>query len=341
LFCCCFVIVAAFVAWGNVAIADDQPTEQKAAPALPAEATSWLNSAPITLASLEGKGAVLWFFDQDSSKVRAKWPELAALVKKYENQPVVLIAVTSGKPRAAVQSYVQQVKSSVPVVVDTSQQFAQAVGISGLSADNFAQARVINAAGKLLEAHADDLDAAAKTALDGAAWKVDPKPIPDGLHKAWQAIEFANYTAAGPTVTKALSSTDAATKQGAEKLAAAVKPIIDAAAKEAKEALDGGDKWAALSKYNAVTKRFDGFELPPEFVSQRQSLLTDPQMKAIAAAAKSLEATQHMISVVPTLSPTQKKRCELALEQVQKDAAGTDLARQAEELEKKLGMTAK
>jgi len=78
------LIGGAFVIGFGLAFADDAPTpEQKAAPAFPSENTSWINSPPLSLVSLEGKGAVLWFFDQDSPKVRAKWTELYALTKKH------------------------------------------------------------------------------------------------------------------------------------------------------------------------------------------------------------------------------------------------------------------
>lgn len=76
-----------------------QSNEQNITAPLPPEPANWINSVPLSLDSLNGKGAVIWFFEEQCPRCRAAWPDLMALAKKHENEPVAFIAVNSGTPR--------------------------------------------------------------------------------------------------------------------------------------------------------------------------------------------------------------------------------------------------
>jgi peroxiredoxin len=325
LICFCSLVSAA------LALADDTPTFD-----LPSDQASWINSAPLTLSALEGKGAVLYFFAGESPKCRVRWPDLMALSKKYEDKPVAFIGISSGNARSAVQSYIQQNKIAWPVIVDAGHDLDKKADVTAISADNFCQLRVITAAGKLVPVTGDDLEPAVQLALAGAAWKIDPAGMPEKMKPAWLAIEVGNYTPAGPVIAKGLNSPDDATKQAAQKLLAVVQPKIDAALKEAQASLNAGDKWAAAKKYMEIGQRFAGYTLPDNFTTQRAALLNDPQVKTIVNAAKELNSLQHYLGTVKDLNPAQRKRVENTLAQISKDASGTEVGKQADDMLTKL-----
>ena len=72
--------------------AGDESSEQL----LPANPAMWLNSPPLTAETLKGKGVVLWFYEEQCPSCRKKWPDMYAVAKKFEGEPVVFIAVNSG-----------------------------------------------------------------------------------------------------------------------------------------------------------------------------------------------------------------------------------------------------
>ena len=316
------------------------PAQNISAP-LPTEAASWINTSPLSLESLEGKGVVLWFFEEQCPKCRAAWPDLMALAKKHEGEPVVFVAVNSGNPTAVIQAYAKQQKVDWPIIVDPSRQFEKAAGVSEISLQNICQARVITPDGKLIRARWDDVEGAAQLALKGAAWKLDPASIPADLRPAWRAIELGNYGAAGPSVKKGLASTDASTKESATNLAAIVQPKIEAAVAQAKSALDAGDKWSAYMQYTDAGQRFEGFDLPPEVMVQRRALSSEPQVKNAIQASKNLEKARKILGANPTPTSATRHSLETMLKQVTKDAPGTDIATQAEDLLTQLGPSGK
>jgi thiol-disulfide isomerase/thioredoxin len=168
---CAFALVLAGLSFAESP--DQNPTAQ-----MPTESASWINSGPLTLESLEGKGVVLWFFEEQCPRCKAAWPGLAALAKKHENEPVVFVAINSGNVPAAIQAYVKQNKVDWPVIVDTSRQMEKAAGVKEICLQNICQARLITPGGSLIMARWDDLEGAVQLALQGAQWKIDPSGIP-------------------------------------------------------------------------------------------------------------------------------------------------------------------
>ncbi len=136
---------------------------------------------------------------------------------------------------------------------------------------------------------------------------------------------------------KGLASTDAATKEAAGKLAAAVQPKIDDAVAQAKSALDEGDKWTAFKQYMQVGQCFDGFNLPPEIKAQRQALAKDPQVRHAIQASKDLEKAKKILNANPSPTPVVRHSLVSMLKQVTKDAPGTEFAKEAEDLLAKVG----
>jgi thiol-disulfide isomerase/thioredoxin len=309
----------------------DKPTSANAKPpntlpTFPTDPSMWLNSGPVTVEALQGKGVFVWFYEETCPKCRAKWPELLATAKQFEGQPVIFMAVNSGTSRAEVQQYARELDINWPILVDSDRQFEKQGGVKPISLQGIWQACIITSDGRWQTGDWTDIEGTIKKALNGAAWKVDPAKVPASLRSAWLAIEFGNYSGAGTNVKKGLVSPKADVKAAAEKLAAVAQKEIDGRAAAAKTALDEGKTWQAYEIYNSLSTRFAGFDLPAEVGSNRKKLAADPQVKAGLVASKSLESARKQLGSGNAAS---QNRAKLSLEKIVQDFPGTGLADQA------------
>lgn len=302
---------------------------------LPDDPDAWINSGPLTSATLEGKGAFFWFFEESAPECRAKWPALLALAKSYEGQPIVFVGVNSGNPRPLVEQYAKQCKVDWPILVDPTRQLETQFEVGMLGPHNIFQVRVLTPEGKFLRVNWDDLPGAAKLAVEGAKWKTDLAAVPEALRPAYAAVEVCRYPVAGPIVKRGLASDDPATKEAASKLQEIVQAKIAAAVNEAKATAEQGDKYAAQQRYAQIVNLFDGFELPPEVVKQRQDLLRDPQVKGATKAIKDIDTVRRLLASNAT--PASRNRAAAMLKQAAKDAAGTQIGKEAEDLLTQMG----
>lgn len=294
----------------------------------PSEPAMWVNSDPISMSALKGKGAFVWFYEEGCPRCRERWPSMLATAKKYEGKPIVFIAVNSGTDRDEVQDYAESTGLNWPILVDSSREFEKQSGVNQISLQNIYQCRIITADGKMVPG-SFDMEASIQRALQGAAWKVDPAEVPDALKKAWLGVESGNYADAGLTIRKSLNSPKSDVKSAAEKLNAVVQKEIAEQVAVAKAARDQGNKWNAYLAYAGVTERFQGFELPTEVLSAKKELSTDVQVKAGLVAIKSLENARKLVE---SGKPVTQKRAISMLEKIIKDLPGTDLATAAQAL---------
>ena len=173
-------------------------------PELPQDPSKWINSPPISLDDLKGKEVVLWFFSNECPHCRAEWPKLTELAKLYEGQPVCFIAINSGTSREAMEKYAHDTKLNWPFLVDSNRSYELQAGITPIiSLQNICQVRVISPDGQW---QFGDFTNVPKTIAEWrhrATWKVDPNDVPIKLVGGWEAIEFGNYRAAGPTLKEA------------------------------------------------------------------------------------------------------------------------------------------
>ena len=298
--------------------------------AFPADAASWINSPPVSVSSLAGKGVVLQFYEEDCPSCRSAWPGWIADSRKFDGQPVVFIAVNSGNSRNEVQSYVNRVGIPWPVIVDTDRSLEKACLSTAISLRNIHQNCIITADGKLQSAAG--LQDAANSALRGAAWRVDPKHVPDGLKAAWVAIELGNYSAAASAVKRALSSAKADDKAGAEKLNAAIADAIAKRIADAKTAMSAGNKWQAYQTYSALLADFKGYDPPDEVPAQEAELAEDPDIKQELAAARQLATARRLASRRAT-----QRRAVTILKSIVQEYPQTEAGRRAEEVLAQIG----
>src|SRR5262245_28715044 len=239
---------------------------------LPRDPAMWLNSPPLTAESLKGKGVVLWFFEEDCPSCRGKWPGMYTLAKKFEGQPVVVIAVISRNSPSEVQQYAKDVKLTWPIIVDPSRQFEKLWLDSEISLANIHQCELILPSGKKGSGRWNDMEGSVKDALEGAAWKIDPKTIPAAFMPTWQQVELGNYAAAANLLKKGLTTRNAEVNEAATRVNAFVQDQLTAAVADAGKARQAGDTWRAYQLYRGASVTFAGYELPAEVANAQKEL---------------------------------------------------------------------
>jgi thiol-disulfide isomerase/thioredoxin len=286
------------------------------------------------LQALAGKGAVLYFYEEDCPRCRGRWPAVLAVAQKYEGKPVIFLAVNSGNSRQAVEQYTREVRLPWPTIVDTSRELERQAGVGELSLQNIYQAGVITSEGKFRRADASNLEGAADAALAGAKWLVDPVGIPLPLRSAWLAIEFGNPAAAAVTVKKGLASSKADIKEGAGKLNAAVQAMFGSLVDAAKQAEAAGNKWAAYKSYQTAVEKYGGYDLPPEVRTTQKQLLDDEGVKKQLLAQKGLEAAVRSLR---SPSSSARRGAVTRLKKLVEDFGETDAAAEAHKLIAQVG----
>jgi peroxiredoxin len=299
------------------------------APPFPTDPGAWINSGPLSVSGLKGKGIVLWFFEEEDAGSRARWQPVLETVEKFKDKPVVFIAVNSGNPRPKLEGYIRQLKVTFPVLVDTSRDFEKACGlIQEVSAQNLTQIRYIKPDGEIQPGLTDDLEESADKAVEGAEWKIDPSTVPDPLKAAWWAVEIGNYKGLAATLKKSSSSSKADVKEAAAKLMEAIQKEMDDLMAKVKEAQEA-NPYRAFELVTELSDRFNGFEIPKEATTLKKDLSKDPKVKAGQVAAKSLEQARKQMS---SGNQNQKTKAKATLEKIIADFPDTYLSQQAKAL---------
>ncbi len=317
-------------AWLAVVFAVIFGTAVQAEPAkiqLPADPSLWINSPPVSLESLRGKGVVLYFFEEQCPNCTKKWPELVKLAQQYADKPVVFLGVSSGTDRAEMERYVHTNGVAWPVVLDPTRAVEKAAGVDEISLQNITQYRYITADGSLQHGNWQDVPGTAEKALAGAAWRVDPQGMPAALKPAWMAVELGNFANAAPLIKRASTDKKPEVVAAVAKLQAAadlaLTEEIAAAQKTATE-----DKWATFKAFRSIAERFKGYTLPADFKTTGSALFKDEEVQKQLAALEDLEALKKGLS---SKSPAVYRKTFDKLDKVIADHPGTEAAEMAAE----------
>ncbi len=242
-------------------------------PRFPFEPHQWLNTTPYTL---EGKGVVLWYFEEGCPRCRAKWPELIKLSEKYADQPVLFVAVNSGTPRTQLVDYVKAVNLKWPVLVDLERSFEKQSEVGEISLHNIFQIASIDGGGQFQQGRWDDLEGAVKRALTNARWKLPPTDLPTELLAAWRVIEFGQFADAAQTLTRSKVSNDLQVKSASERL---LKRVDQSISQDISSLSASTDKWQRYVQMRVIADRYRGYPLPAEFRAEGSLLHQDPEIK--------------------------------------------------------------
>jgi thiol-disulfide isomerase/thioredoxin len=306
-----------------IGLAPRAAVAQPSDPLLPADPGSWINSPPLTEHTLEGKAAVLWFFEETCPRCRERWPDLLALAAKYREKPIVFIGVNSGNPWTTVAAYAKENRIDWPIIVDPSRQFEQQAGVGEISLQNIYQACVLTPDGRLQRANSADLAGAADRALAGAKWNVEPEGIPDSLRAVWLAVEFNDFAPSANAIKRAAASRNPEEKAAGEKLLAFIEKTMNEEVAVVKQLDNSGQAWPAYKAYQAFSERFRGY-FPPEGAAARiRELAGEEAVKNELTAAKSLE-TAHKLAANPRTRASAVSRLKSLVEQHGDTEAGRE-----------------
>ncbi len=223
------------------------------------------------------------------------WPDLQAVARKFQDKPVLFLAVNSGTPRPQLQSYLRKNKVRWPAIADTDRSFERSCGVPTISLKNIYQVRIMKPDGTLVATSPTRMEQALAAAMGAAKWNVDPKGIPMSLKSAWVHVEFGNFALAAGTLKKAGKSRKPETKQGAQKLLDYVDKKMDKQIKDARTAQADGKAWVAFRGYSDAAVRYKGYELPKDITATIQKLKADPDVKKEVTALRILGAARRKL----------------------------------------------
>ncbi len=272
----------------------DEPTGP-ALPTLPADPQAWVNSRPLSLEDLRGKGIVFLFFEEDCPRCRDGWPQRIAEAQAAQGQPVIVIGVISGIPRRDVENYARSNNLSWPLIVDADRSVeAQFKLPAPISLQNIMQAKVVKGDGTIRGGNAFQFADIVAAAKEGAAWKISPEEIPDELKAAWTEIELGDYLRALPLLRRPLASKKDDVKAAAEKLQGVVLTDLEPLLARLAEQAAAGNAWEEYKLVRRVNERFRGYPGTEEVTPRERELARDDNVKAQLAAYTRLNAARTL-----------------------------------------------
>jgi len=296
---------------------------------LPHLPSNWMNSEPLSLEQLEGKGIVVWYFEEQCPKCERKWPDLLATAGQYRDKPVVFIAVNSGNSPQQIAGYLQRNQIRWPVIIDPDRSFEKESLGRVISLQDIYAVRVRTGDGKWMDANVRHFERAIEKAATGASWRTDPSKIPEELQSAWQKVELGNFSSARKALMRASKSGTAEVQAAAKILLAVVQQSMDQSLATIEEQVAAGEIWTAYQALDRFSRQFKGYSIPDEVAQQYQELHRSDEVKNEKMAKKRLLA---VIRVGSKGSPAAEKRAVKMLEQLLEKYPGTHAAEEAQAL---------
>lgn len=264
--------------------------------AMPTDTAMWVNSRPITLSMLRGKGAMLYFYDAESIEVAPKWIDLRLIADEYADWPIMFIGVSPGNSRSDVRSFVFKNQIQWPVIADEERQFARRAGVGEIGSRRYEQVVIIDVDGEsIVIDEGVDIREAIERALEGASWLVDPNLITPSLEKAWRAVEFPNYAVAEREIRQALKSSDEEELRAARLLNNAIWNQMEKEAAVGRELAKNGEYFTALQALNETRTRFSPYPMPQQLIDQINWLKARPEVQDEYAARDQLKKAKGLI----------------------------------------------
>ena len=244
------------------------------------------------------------------------WPGLQAVASKFQDKPVLFLAVNSGTPRAQLQSYLRKNRVRWPAIADTDRTFERSCGVPTISLQNIYQVRIMKPDGKLVATSPTRMEQTLAGVVGAAKWNVDPEGIPSTLKKAG-------------------NSRKPETKQGATKLLDYVGEKMNKQIKEAKAAKADGKAWLAFRGYSDAAVRYKGYDLPKDITATIQKLKADPDVKTEMTSLRILAAAKRKL-YGKTVGA--RKSGYRSLERLAEQQPDTQAGQEAQRLVNSLGM---
>lgn len=259
----------------------------------------------------------------------AKIPGRNQLRTSFADKPVVFLAVNSGNPRSAVESFAKSNKFEWPILVDEARETEKQLGFT-ISLQNIYQTVLIDPAGKLHRIAAEDKEIADEVQkhLPQAKMVLDGVKVPDKLKALARDLELGQYESIADLAALALKSTkDEALQAMYEKF----KPLAEGGLERAK-ALEGeGKKYAAYVEYAKVATWFRKTDYEKTATAALAPLKKDKEVQDELAAKGLLDQARALLS---SNKKADKDAAPGILALLQKKYPSTEAAKEAAKLAK-------
>ncbi len=292
----------------------------------PANPAQWINAPPISTEMLKGKGAFLYFFEEDCPRCESAWPDLLKSAKEFDGQPVLFIGVNSGSARGDIEAYARRNNITWPIILDTDRSIEKVAGVGEISLQNIYQVRLLTATGSLIPGSWSDVPGSAQKALAGASWKVDPAGISPTMRGAWAAVEFGTYSQAAIDINKGLRSPKEEIKVSAEKLNTFIQEALKRELTTAEALRSQGEVWPAYKIVATAQEQFKGYAIPEGLTTLAKELEADEKIAGELAAMKALDLIRRALG---SSSAAAQRRALKQLETLVAEHPGTEAAAQA------------
>ncbi|MCO6046822.1 TlpA family protein disulfide reductase [Aeoliella sp. ICT_H6.2] len=296
----CAAVLALCLGALPVGVQGQQPATTASSPAssaasskladLPTSPDQWLNSGPLSLDSLQGKGIVFYYFEEQCPTCEGRWPDILEVAERHRDEPVVFVAVNSGNSPDQIRGYLKRNNIDWPVIVDTDRSFEESSLGMTISLQNIYQARMLTAKGTWKGANPDELDNAATTASEGGSWLVDPTSMPEDLRRAWHEVEISNYGSASRAIMRAGREGDGPTKVAAKQLFDVVQASMNADLAAIGQQLKSGQNWPAYQALEQFLAKYDGYPMHPAVAEKHEQVSQMEEVQNENKAAKKLAA---------------------------------------------------
>jgi hypothetical protein len=219
-------------------------------------------------------------------------PDRNRLKKEMQDKPVVLIAVNSGNPKSAVESYAKDVKLEWPILVDEAGETEKAYGFK-ISLQNIYQWVIIDPEGKIRPVGADDKRAeqAIKDLLPQAKMFFDGVAVPEKLKPLAREIELGNYDPAVGELAGLSQKGPKDLQEPAKAMFEKLKPLAEGGIERAKAA----QGWAAYQEYERVAAWFKKTEYEKAATTAMAELKKDKAVKDEIAARQLLDQARTLL----------------------------------------------
>ncbi|WP_442484307.1 TlpA disulfide reductase family protein [Aeoliella sp. SH292] len=253
---------------------------------LPTAPEAWMNYAPLSLDRLEGKGIILYYFEEDCPKCAARWPKLLEESRQRSLDPIVFIAVNSGTPPAKLAAYLREHQINWPVIADTDRSFERQSIRDPITLQNTTQVRMRPNKGKWEIRSSSRMSAAATAAGKEGRFKVLPATVPLELRPAWGLIELGNFSQALPLLNQATRRGSEEVKASADVLKATVDIEMQKELKAIDELLEADDEWHAYQAIGSLLETYKGYEIPETMIEKHDELAALDSIRDQLVAAK-------------------------------------------------------
>ena len=286
-----------------------------------------------SLENMEGKVAVLFFYEADCPGCRGKIPERNAVVKQFEGKPVKFFAIGPGDTFADVVTYNRGTKLAMPSFADTMGVMQKRYDID-ISLRNIYQFRVIGPDGKIVGQVMDV--PTIERALAGAKWKYKDGGYDPKLNAIVDALEWGQYEQAMRALKVATKSSPKSVAESATKL----YDVMKAEGKtwlEAAEAAKESEPVKAYDLFARTSACFAGDELAKTADAGLKALKTN---KAVVAELAARNAYNGLSVAMTKAGPNAKPQLATAVQSIAKKYADTPTGQKAAALATELGAVA-